>query len=70
MKNQVFVPAIPGILSPDSMEVYGRCCKTLSTTNSFLAGNNVRLFYSAVDPGMSSSVMQTLIGLAAGADHV
>ena len=74
MKNQVFVPAIPGLLSPDSMEVYGRYCETLSAPNNSLAGNNflsmARLFYSAVEAGIPSSVMQTHIGLATGGEHV
>ncbi len=74
MKNQVFVPAIRGILSPHSMEVCGRYCDTLSAQNSSLAVSNyfamTLFFYSAVEAGIPSSVMQTHIGLTTGGDHV
>ena len=74
MKNQVFVPPIRDILSPDSVEVYGRYCETLYAQNSSLPGNNyfamARIFYSAVEAGTTSSVIQTHIGLITGGDHV
>jgi|GEM_PF-3571945 len=70
MKTQVFVPAIPGILLHDSMEVYGRRCETLSASNCSLAGNKYFLIVSAVEAGNSSPVMQIHIGLATGGAHV
>ena len=74
MKTQVFVPVTRGILSPHSMEVHGGYCDTLSAQNSPLAVNNyfviTRLFYSAVEAGIPSSVMQTHIGLTTRGDHV